>query len=84
MLPPISMWSRARRNATGRLGWPRPLWAAGALWGLSDLSAKEHLQVSSASEHVRMMVGRFKMWVRNNIATIVENPRGSWIWHFPV
>lgn len=80
---PCSSWSRARRNTTGRPGWPRPLRAAGALWGLPVLTQSERDQVRRANEQVRLMVVLFTKCVHSGVTMVVENPRGSWLWHLP-
>lgn len=83
MVLPCSSWSRARRNTTGRPGWPRPLRGAGAVWGLPDLSAKEREHVLNANKQAHFMIGLFALCLRNNVTMVVENPRGSWIWRLP-
>lgn len=80
---PCATWSRARRNRSGRPGWPRPLRERHALWGLADLSDVERARVLEANRQTHFVLGLFRRCLARGTTMVVENPRSSLLWDLP-
>ncbi len=73
-----STWSMARRNTTGRRGWPAPLRDSNKyLWGLPGLPALEARRVKEASKQVRWAIQIFRRAAVLGTTCVVENPAAS-------
>lgn len=68
-------WSRARRNTSGKRGWPGPLRDNGPfLWGLPGLSPKDQERVSNGNRQLRWAAQLFKWAAHRNIACVIGIP----------
>ena len=74
-------WSLARRNTTGKPGFPAPLRDShGHLWGLPGLSERDQERVRNGNRQVRWACRLFAWLAARGIPCIIENPLTSRVW----
>ena len=79
-----SSWSRARRNTSGKRGFPPPLRdSADHILGLPNLSEKDQLRVIEGNRQMRWAARRFSRAARDGYACVIENPASSRLWESP-
>ena len=77
-------WSLARRNVSGKPGFPPPLRDPGQyIWGLPNLSEADRERVKAGSKQLRWAVSLFTPLAANNVPCIIENPLSSRVWKAP-
>ena len=73
--PPCETWSAARAGPPG----PRPLRSQSLLWGISDLTKTEAVQVQLGNDLLRTMMLFLYMAAASGLAALMEHPaRPSW------
>ena len=70
-------WSRARRNTSGKKGWPPPLRSDSQLWGLSNLSTLDAERVAVGNRQARWALRVLLKCARSGCEAVIENPAGS-------
>ena len=77
-------WSRARRNTSGKPGFPPPLRDSHKfIMGLPDLSPRDVQRVKDGNRQMRWAARRFRRAAAHQIACVIENPEGSRLWETP-
>ena len=77
-------WSLARRNVSGKPGFPPPLRDSGQfIWGLPNLSDAGRERVKAGNKQLRWAVSLFTRLSTNNVPCIIENPLSSRVWKAP-
>jgi hypothetical protein len=77
-------WSRARRNTSGKPGWPGPLRDESRfLWGLPNLNSTDQERVTQGNKQLLWGVRLFRWAAHRGIPCVIENPAGSRIWLTP-
>ena len=73
-------WSRARRNTSGKPGFPAPLRSREHLWGLAGLSDRDRERVSVGNRQARWAARLFARSAAAGVPMVVENPLSSLLW----
>ena len=77
-------WSLARRNVSGKPGFPPPLRDTEQfIWGLPNHSEADRDCVQAGNKQLRWAVSLFTRLAANNVPCIIENPLSSRIWKAP-
>jgi hypothetical protein len=77
-------WSRARRNCSGKPGWPSPLRDQHNVLGLLSLvSCADKAKVAEGNRQMRWAARLFRNLAAEGIPVILENPSTSFLWSSP-
>ena len=76
-------WSRARRNRSGKKGWPAPIRDREHLLGLPDLPPNDLRKVLEGNRQARWAARLFDALSRLGVPCVIENPASSMLWDLP-
>ena len=76
-------WSRARRNRSGKKGWPAPIRDREHLLGLPDLPPNDRRKVLEGNKQASWAAKLFDTLSCLGVPCVIENPASSMLWDLP-